>query len=469
MDLIKKVEIKHFRSIYDLEMDEASDVNVISGINDVGKSNIIKALNLFFNFQVDWRSPVDIDRDTNSFHTYFSKNARKKKLISVKLTIRTPRTYRDALPDYFWIKHQWDRENPLEPERTWGDDEKSMPRDDWPRGLTWFLKKCRFHYVPAVRDRNYLQYLLGQFSEEITESPDDELKAAGDNLIRVIQSRSSQLRRILREDTGLEFTFELPESMLALLRAAGLFTENNIPLQLRGDGIQGLTVPGILQYLTRKANRNFHIWGFEEPENSLEYRRASGLADKIRDTYSRRAQIFLTTHSPAFLAMENAKTTIYRVSKRSQAYERMNYEERVTAIQPVFVRGDFRENLLPRDLGLLLRARKVDTENREFEDLQAKVIELEEQIARKSKPILIVEGPNDRSTLNRAWKRLFEDNVPFDILVAHGVKEVTPHVKRWALPDEKRICALCDHDRVGVSAVQSLLKSGFSDNRTSSF
>ncbi len=109
MDLIKRVEIRHFRSIYDLEMDEASDVNVISGVNDVGKSNIIKALNLFFNLQVDWRSPVDIERDTNSFHTYFSKNARKKKHISVKLTFRRPRTYRESLPDSFWVKRQWDR------------------------------------------------------------------------------------------------------------------------------------------------------------------------------------------------------------------------------------------------------------------------------------------------------------------------------------------------------------------------
>ena len=55
------------------------------------------------------------------------------------------------------------------------------------------------------------------------------------------------------------------------------------------------------------------------------------------------------------------------------------------------------------------------------------------------------------------------DSFPFDILVAHGVKEVTPLVKRFALPDEKPMCALYDHDKAGVSAVKGLLQNEFTD------
>ncbi len=457
MDLIKNVEIRHFRSIYDLELNEASDVNVISGINDVGKSNIIKALNLFFNFHVDWRSSVDIERDTNNFHTFFSKNARKKKLISVKVTFRRPSIYRNSeLPNCFWVKRQWDRENPIEPKTTWGDAGKSVHREDRQKALTWFLKKCRFYYVPAIRDRNYLLYLLGQFSEEITESPDEELKAAGDDLIRVIQSHSSELRKILKDVTGLEFTFELPESMLALLRAAGLYTENNIPFQLRGDGIQGLTVPGILQYLNIKAKNDYHIWGFEEPENSLEYKKATTIADSIRDTYSKSAQIFLTTHSPAFLAMENTKTTIFRVTKREQVYERLGYQELVTDIQPVFVRGNFSENLLPRELGILEIARKFDRENRDVEKLEKRVNSLEEKIAIHSSPVLLVEGKNDKATMEYAWKQLFSGRMPFKIIDSGGVNEVTELAKRWDKINENKFCALFDHDKAGTSQVGKL-------------
>lgn len=162
--------------------------------------------------------------------------------------------------------------------------------------------------------------------------------------------------------------------------------------------------------------------------------------------------------------MENTKTTIYRVSRSSETYERTDYKEEVTTIEPVFVRGDFRENLLPRDLGLYEIARKFDKENREFEQVEAKAALQEEQIRALTKPVLIVEGPNDEATLSYAWKQLYLGKMPFDILVAHGVKEVPPLVKRFALPDEKRMCALCDHDRTGVSTVKNLLKSKFIDS-----
>ncbi len=49
MRLIKKVEVKYLRSLYELNIDKAGDLNVIFGRNDSGKSNFLRALNLFFN------------------------------------------------------------------------------------------------------------------------------------------------------------------------------------------------------------------------------------------------------------------------------------------------------------------------------------------------------------------------------------------------------------------------------------
>ena len=302
------------------------------------------------------------------------------------------------------------------------------------------------------------------FQAKSQQGSDEALKTASDSLLDVIQSRSTELRETLRDVTGLEFTFVMSQNMSALLRAAGLYTDNNIPIYMCVDGIQGLLFRACCNTVSSQSRSSFHIWGFEEPENSLEYKKAAALADKIRDTYSKNAQIFLTTDSPAFLAMENAKTTIYRVTKSKQKYERTGHEELVTAINPVFVRGDFRENLLAHDLGLFEVARKFDRENREVEELETKIRLLEQELHLLKKPILIGEGPNDKSTLECAWKRLYVESVPLDILVARGVKPVTPHVKRWALPDEKRMCALCDHDKAGVSAVESLLKNEFTGN-----
>lgn len=47
MKLIKQVEIAYFRSIYKDDLNNCSGTNVIFGRNDAGKSNVLRALNLF--------------------------------------------------------------------------------------------------------------------------------------------------------------------------------------------------------------------------------------------------------------------------------------------------------------------------------------------------------------------------------------------------------------------------------------
>ena len=53
MITIKKIRIKNFRSIVDETID-LTDINFFVGKNDCGKSNVLKALNLFFNDQTDF-------------------------------------------------------------------------------------------------------------------------------------------------------------------------------------------------------------------------------------------------------------------------------------------------------------------------------------------------------------------------------------------------------------------------------
>ena len=47
MKAIKSVEINNFRSIVKLNVGALNRLNIIVGKNDIGKSNFLKALNLF--------------------------------------------------------------------------------------------------------------------------------------------------------------------------------------------------------------------------------------------------------------------------------------------------------------------------------------------------------------------------------------------------------------------------------------
>ena len=60
MKIIDSITIRYFRSVYTLNIGQCEDITIVSGRNDVGKSNILKALNLFFCQQSDYLHNFDL-------------------------------------------------------------------------------------------------------------------------------------------------------------------------------------------------------------------------------------------------------------------------------------------------------------------------------------------------------------------------------------------------------------------------
>ena len=90
MEFIRKIEVHYFRSIYVLEIDQLSHVNVFSGMNDVGKSNILKALHLFFWNETDWDTPPWVHRDANAIHERIAESTGQDCIIRVKVHFSAP-------------------------------------------------------------------------------------------------------------------------------------------------------------------------------------------------------------------------------------------------------------------------------------------------------------------------------------------------------------------------------------------
>ncbi len=68
MNIIEQIEIKNFRSFGNRKLEsykvlKCQSLNIISGANDSGKSNILRALNLFFNKKTDLNNFFDFDKD----------------------------------------------------------------------------------------------------------------------------------------------------------------------------------------------------------------------------------------------------------------------------------------------------------------------------------------------------------------------------------------------------------------------
>ena len=101
---IKKIGIKNFRSIENVSID-CSNITTFVGANDAGKSNILRALNLFFNGETDHALMFQFDRDYNAFSP---RQAKKAKDIAVELVIELPETYRrSGYPDDIVWRKEW--------------------------------------------------------------------------------------------------------------------------------------------------------------------------------------------------------------------------------------------------------------------------------------------------------------------------------------------------------------------------
>lgn len=84
---IKELRIKNFRSIVKGDI-SLNNLSVFVGNNDVGKSNILKALNLFFNGETDYAKPLDFSQDYCKHAPFRKKKAPK---IIIELTLHAPR------------------------------------------------------------------------------------------------------------------------------------------------------------------------------------------------------------------------------------------------------------------------------------------------------------------------------------------------------------------------------------------
>lgn len=291
MQIIQKIRVRYFRSIYNVYVTDCQDLNVLSGRNDVGKSNILKALNLFFNGNTDWQKPLDfyVDFSTKRLNEVRQESIKGKQFISVEIEFIRPTTYKKSLPKTFTVTRTWHRDGGLPAQK---DNFEQINKtggltttlDTTRRFLSLFLSRVHYEYVPAVKDRAYFTHMLSRLQSTLLSTPLNDGNSIGrvaEDLAGHIFEQITQLQSDFKRATGLETTINPPKQFADLFQSFIVSTESpngSIPIILRGDGVQARYVSSVLHYISSKSN-DFFIWGFEEPENSLEYARTNKLAE----------------------------------------------------------------------------------------------------------------------------------------------------------------------------------------------
>lgn len=311
MHIIKSIQIRKFRSIKSLTRDLApSHLNIFVGQNDKGKSNILRALNLFFNNETDAGQPFRFE-DDYCYHADTGTGTRRE--IRIDLEIDPPKgRFKHAKP-LIWTKH-WKRDGSIIEERTVIETGEPLPVSN---NVSKWLDKLHYRYVPAIKGKDYFTLLMGELHDVLNEAHRDVLSTQGEEFITGIQKVTQEITRELQDQVGISNTIQVPSDFRLLfsnLDFGSRIDGNTYHLKQRGDGIKVRHIPVILKYMSDEEKKISipgyvkpdTIWGFEEPENNLELRYAFELATTFKN-YSKEIQIFITTHSPAFYALDESE------------------------------------------------------------------------------------------------------------------------------------------------------------------
>lgn len=322
MITIKKIRIKNFRSIVDETID-LSDMNFFVGKNDCGKSNVLKALNLFFNGQTDFLCDFNFSLDYSKLAKKITKHAAE---ITISLEVVIPDTFQESGVKT-WTK-VW-RKNGLHKDNIDKIFNKSI------KGRT-YLSRIQYMYIPAVKSTEYFKYLLSQVYLSMTQTADTTLRDINEKYSYQLQGLTENLSLQIRKILNMRSAIQMPSNLNVLFRDLSFSTSDtyvtDVDLNQRGDGVRARHIPAILRYMQNNIEKNKQknavsgafLWGFEEPENGVEYLSCFEMAEELA-SYCSDCQLLITTHSPAFYLKseeDNAKCFyVYKDDTGKSRYE----------------------------------------------------------------------------------------------------------------------------------------------------
>lgn len=384
---------------------------MIFGKNDVGKSNIIRALNLFFNEYTDTDSEFDFDIDFCDRRREESNNSDGvRKFVYVKVTFNTPSNYHRSLGKEFYVKRQWT----ISRGQDYVEEISNHIKDNQRHIVTRFMNQIRFIHIPAIKDNRIFSRLLSDIYEILANST-EFTDAVGDFASRV-QFSTAELFSGIPKEIAHESKISAPSRMDQLFETLDFETTDfegrtakSLTLQ-RGDGIKARHIPEILNFICSRDGYQFHIWGFEEPENSLDFVSAEAEALRFARLAGEKVQVFVTTHSPSFYNLSGDRVRKFYVTRDDENGAKIIQGRQLEKLDvPTAIGEGF---YLPAVAKALEEYSLREVEAAKFRD-QAE--EFRTRIASFTQPVVLTEGKTDEMILLEAWKKLRSGKPPYKI------------------------------------------------------
>ena len=315
---IEKIKIERFRSILKLELSIDTSFNLVSicGQNNVGKTNTLRAINLFFNpeeYDIFLDRPVlkqaqgGASIDPTITITFFNSDNSFYYDISRSLKESQENQRMSGLKGYKYKKKITKKSSKIELKNELKNDEISS-----------LLNKIRFRYIESINinipklieelteniiDVEYDKSRLSNSKKELS----DAYKKYTEGLQEILDIFSDKISETFNNfKSEWDIKFHVPSSVQTFRD----LISNDVELRIddrggfntkqKGSGLQRLAVILLnFEILKRIKNKN-HVICIDEPDIYLH----EGLQKKLKKFFeenSQSVQIFYTTHSKVFI------------------------------------------------------------------------------------------------------------------------------------------------------------------------
>ena len=329
--------VTNYRSITSAHSVNVSELTVLIGKNNEGKSNLLRALDAAMALLRAHSS-----RDSRLRRQYLAHDYKWKRDFPIQLQLRKGSKETTFRLDFLLTQPEIDEFRqeigvnlngllPLEvvigqaeePEfrvvKT-GRGTKTLTQKS-ANVARFVARRIHFNYIPAIRtDRETTELIREMLSNELRGLEDNPEYVAALQAISTIQQPvldaiaarvEGPLKEFLPSIKSVSLEISEDERRFSLRRSVSVVVDDGTPtsIEFKGDGVKSLAALGLLKNSNRGSSGGASIIAIEEPESHLHPGAIHQVNDIIR-SLAGQTQVLITTHNPLFVDRSNISANI---------------------------------------------------------------------------------------------------------------------------------------------------------------
>lgn len=320
------ISVQNYRSITDAYKLDLSDLTVLLGKNNMGKTNIIRALNLGMDILKNMNilnKRKKVMKQLYDWHEDFPISLQTaKKLKKKRTTIRMDFTLTGEETAEFQQVTSSSINGILSIYIEFGEDNSisvTVPKKGKNASAMtnkiviiseFICDKFDVQYIPAVRSEDdAYRSILSLVEDELASIDDDKYQNALSYIDKVqnqcLRQLSDKVKKPLNtflpeiKSIDLYKTYEGRNYNASFRRTVGIDIDDGVRTSLanKGDGVKSLVTIAMLSQLSAQGQRLVIV---DEPENHL-HPEAIHYIDKVLQKLSEKHQVLVSTHNPIFV------------------------------------------------------------------------------------------------------------------------------------------------------------------------